>query len=512
MKKMKEKLKKNKTLILIIAIIIFTILLVGLISSHKVKIKIIGEQNIVINYKDNYKDKGAKVEVCTLFKCKDISSKIEIINKVNTEKIGNYEVIYKFKYKNKNYETKRKIAVKEKEPPQIILNGAEEVLVCPTKKYQEEGFEAKDNYDGDITNKVITDITDESITYSVSDSSNNKTSVIRKIKYGDEEKPTITLKGYSRISLNVGENYQESGYTVEDNCDDSLDSKVKITNNIDSNKIGTYYVNYEVEDSNGNKATATRTVVVYGFQTQDKDIYSATLTEYIKNQGYNISVGYYNLQTGYTYTYRPSTVYYGASLIKTLDALYIYNNASNGNINLDDTKTYESKYIHGYSAEMANKSIGEEVKLRDLVKYAITVSDNSAHVMLVDYIGFDNLKSYGNSLGATYALSGSDKYGSTTVYDQIAYWKAVYQMVNNTTYGSEVKSYFINGYANDLAFSGGPTIMHKFGDYNQSHHDAGIALTNSPYIIVVLTSEGYRNYSSIINDISQKVYNLNKLE
>lgn len=502
---------KKKELFLIILFVLLLFLIFCLIFTFKVNFELIGEKNVVIEYNNDYVDKGVKAEACLLWKCKNINSNVKKTNDVNNKKIGDYEVVYNLKFKNKNYKLKRTVKVIEKEPPVITLKGKNEVLVCPSKKYIEDGFTASDNYDGDITNGVISNVSNESIIYSVSDSSGNKTSITRNIKYEDKEKPVITLKGYSSLSVKLGTNYQEQGYSVSDNCDDSLDSKVKITGKVDTSKVGTYYIKYEVIDSSGNTASATRTIVVYDFQTQNKDIYNTSLNEYIKHQGYNISVGYYNLKTGYTYTYNPNVVYYGASLIKTLDALYIYNGASNGSINLDNTMTYESKYVHGYSAEMAKKSIGTKVKLRDLVKYAITVSDNSAHAMLVDYIGFNNLKSYGNSLGASYTLVGGDKYGSTTVYDQLSYWKAVYQMVNGTSYGSEVKSYFINNYANDLLFNGGPTFMHKFGDYNQYHHDVGIALIDNPYIIVILTNEGYRNYNSIISDISQKVYNLNKL-
>ena len=71
------------------------------------------------------------------------------------------------------------------------------------------------------------------------------------------------------------------------------------------------------------------------------------------------------------------------------------------------------------------------ISLRDLVKYAITVSDNSAHQMLVDYIGFTNLKKYGNSLGAKNTLIGGDNFGQIDTNDSIAYLTELYKFIND---------------------------------------------------------------------------------
>ena len=48
----------------------------------------------------------------------------------------------------------RTVEVVDKESPVITLTGDNEVLVCPGKEYEELGYKAEDNLDGDITNKV----------------------------------------------------------------------------------------------------------------------------------------------------------------------------------------------------------------------------------------------------------------------------------------------------------------------------------------------------------------------
>lgn len=51
--------------------------------------------------------------------------------------------------------------------------------------------------------------------------------------------------------------------------------------------------------------------------------------------------------------------------------------------------------------------------------------------------------------------------------------------------------------------------MHKYGKTNQYYHDVGIVLDDSPYIVVVLTTESYNDVQKIISDLSSKIYKLN---
>jgi hypothetical protein len=176
--------------------------------------------------------------------------------------------------------------------------------------------------------------------------------------------------------------------------------------------------------------------------------------------------------------------YYGASLVKTVDALYIYEKT-----NFDEAT-------------------------RQKVEKAISVSDNTAHNQLVRQIGIQNLREYGRGLGAKNFLTraNTDHFGNTTVYDQIAIWKHLYNFVNTNPKGSELKRYFINDYYSFMQFEGIPTTMHKYGWYGNFYHDVGIVYSDKPYLVVILTKHGAGNYKQIAKDLSQKIYELNKID
>lgn len=221
---------------------------------------------------------------------------------------------------------------------------------------------------------------------------------------------------------------------------------------------------------------------------------------------YNVAVYYEDLGSGFDFKYNENEVIYGASLIKLVDALYLYDN----HIDLNDTKLYEAKYIKGSSKGMDTRKVGEEITLHDLMKYSLTVSDNTAHVMLVDYIGYNTLRDYGRSLGATAILSGvgGEKYGNQTATDTNIYLKKAYEIMTNTNvydYGNLLREYMSNDYQNYLFLENETNIAHKYGSYSNYFHDIGIVFDENPYTISILTLHGKGNYKNIIKEIHTKI-------
>ena len=78
----------------------------------------------------------------------------------------------------------------------------------------------------------------------------------------DTEKPVITLKGNSEITLNQGDKYNDEGASATDNVDGDITSKIKVSGKVDITKSGTYTITYTVTDKAGNRTEVTRKVVV----------------------------------------------------------------------------------------------------------------------------------------------------------------------------------------------------------------------------------------------------------
>ena len=250
------------------------------------------------------------------------------------------------------------------------------------------------------------------------------------------------------------------------------------------------------------------------YNTYDDTPYLAAmeekLTAYLEN--YNVSVAFKDINTGYSYSYNSDKNYYAASTIKMLDAIYIYLNAYNGNLNLDTEVTYLAKHKMGSSLKMKDYKIGDKVSLRKLVEYAITVSDNTAHNMLVDYIGKNTLKEFGQSLGATTTLVGNDIFGTINNHDSMIYLETLNNLINNSgELGNELKSYFVNSDQNYLNFPDeGISASQKYGEYNSYYHANGIVYAKNPYLVSILTLHGYDDFEKVIRNINTEIYNLQK--
>ncbi|MCI8291568.1 MAG: DUF5011 domain-containing protein, partial [Clostridia bacterium] len=187
--------------------------------------------------------------------------------------------------------------------PVIMLTGKPNMEVELGTEYNDEGATASNNLGEDITGNIQTAIkfiakgTEEvqdvdtvdttklgtyTITYNVTDSEGVAAEeVTRTVKVVDKQKPIIGLKGESTVEVEVGDTYTDAGATAIDNYDGDITERVKTTiefvakgtetavevNTVDTTKLGTYTIKYNVTDSSDNTADeVTRTVKVVDTQ------------------------------------------------------------------------------------------------------------------------------------------------------------------------------------------------------------------------------------------------------
>lgn len=257
----KKDIKKNyllsKKIKLFIMIFIFIIIFVVLYCITP-KIVLNGDKVIEIPYGENYIEEGATAKH---FK-ENLTENIKITHAIDTSKVGRYEVTYTLKHGFYKIKNKRIVKIVDKKKPIIVLEGEQEVTICPNSEFQEIGYTAKDEYDGDITDKVKVKRKKDEVLYSVKDSSGNLYSITRKVNKIDKVEPEITLKGNSTMYLTPEDTFREPGYTASDNCSGDITDKVLVSGNVKVGKIGTYVLTYEVEDDSKNRVAVERKVII----------------------------------------------------------------------------------------------------------------------------------------------------------------------------------------------------------------------------------------------------------
>ena len=237
--------------------IILIILVLILIYFFIPKIKL-DSTEVTLNYNEKYSE--GKVSARNVFK--DYTKDLKVLGKVDTKKVGKYKINYVLNYGMLILKKTKTVNVVDKKDPVITLKGNTDITLCPGCKYEEEGFSATDEYDGDLTDKVIKEQLKDKIVYTVEDSSKNRVSVERKIKEEDKEAPVITLNGYENVTIYKGNVYVEEGASATDNCDGDITSLIEISGTVDNTKVGVYEITYTVKDKSGNTTSVKRKVSV----------------------------------------------------------------------------------------------------------------------------------------------------------------------------------------------------------------------------------------------------------
>ena len=257
--------------VLLLIIGVLTMSILWQVNEFSLKLTMNGPQEVTIEYGGTYEELGAEAIFRGTVFSQD-PSKIEVTTKgqVDPTTVGTYHIDYTVKH-TVNYAfgevvltdyARRTVHIVDTVPPEISLTTDPDAFTFPGQPYEEEGYTATDNYDGDLTDKVICSEKDGVVTYTVSDSSGNTTEAERVIVYGDPVPPELVLLGDAAITVKLGTAYNEPGYTATDNCDGDITDRVTVSGHVDTSKIGTYTLLYTVQDSFENEVSLSRTVQV----------------------------------------------------------------------------------------------------------------------------------------------------------------------------------------------------------------------------------------------------------
>lgn len=173
-------------------------------DSVKPTLKLKGSTVYKVSYGSKYVDPG--------YSAKDnydgdLTKNVIVSGTVDTYKIGSYKINYSIVDSSGNKITKvRTVKVIDDKSPVITLSGGNSIKIEVNSSYNEYGYSARDNYDGDLTDDVyVSGKVNPNIPgvyevfYSVSDSFGNYRSVIRTVQVGDQS--DIDALNYIKVSI-----------------------------------------------------------------------------------------------------------------------------------------------------------------------------------------------------------------------------------------------------------------------------------------------------------------------
>ncbi len=224
-----------------------------------------GEMDMTLDYGETFLDPGIKVEFSgTRFfnEGLPVDAALSREGTVDTQRTGTYTLIYRANYLWFHARAERVIHIVDRRAPELTLEGPAEKYIRPDQVYEEPGYSAWDDYDGDLTDRVQTREEEDGIHYWVEDQAGNRTEQTRLVHYDDTVPPEITLTGESSMEIYTATPYEEPGYTGWDNCDGDITELVTVEGTVNPYHSGEYTLTYTLTDSFGNTTQVERKVTV----------------------------------------------------------------------------------------------------------------------------------------------------------------------------------------------------------------------------------------------------------
>ena len=231
-------------------------------------ITLVGGSAITVNLDEPYVDLGSTAVDNV---DGDISDLVVVGgDTVDTSKGGIYTITYNIidVAGNAALERTRRITIQDVAAP--IVSPPENITVAATDDLGTADSDtsiiaflaaatANDTIDGDVNvthnAPAIFPIGTTIVTFSAIDSDSKTGASQATVTITDQTAPVITLTGESSISLFRDQDYNEAGYSAEDNVDGDMSANVVVGGEtVDTTTLGTYTVTYNLTDSAGNDA------------------------------------------------------------------------------------------------------------------------------------------------------------------------------------------------------------------------------------------------------------------
>ena len=253
----------------------------------------------------------------------------------------------------------------------------------------------------------------------------------------------------------------------------------------------------------------------------------------IEKSGADVGIAFHTLDGKYEWYSRADESFHAASTMKVPVLIELFHQVKDGKLKLSDPLAVQNEFRSiadgsPFKLDAADdseadlyKAEGQTRTISQLAELMITVSSNFATNLLIEKLGVENIRATVHSLGAE----------GMNVLRGVEDGKAFEKGMNNTTTArglATLMTAIADGKAVDAESSkqmikilerqkfneaipaGLPTgtvVAHKTGDITKVHHDAAIAYTRRPFVLVILVrgitedKEAYKLMAAIARDL-----------
>lgn len=248
---------------------------------------------------------------------------------------------------------------------------------------------------------------------------------------------------------------------------------------------------------------------------QDFYDYLDELQNVIANSDFNMSFSYENMDTGSSISYNDTRRFATCSTIKTPFVASLLKSGIDLSEKVAKTVNWSGDYGLAAKAKM-----GTEFTARQLIKYTIQRSDNTAYYNLVKHFGYTQFNNDLYSIGANYSLGNSWIFTYCTSADMLKCYKEIYKYGEQTDRGKWLTELMTDTDVNrqiGKALDGKYKVSQKYGsDWSEKqYHDCAIVYADSPFVLCIFTNQYpetdqsdkvFQKIANIIDRINNVIY------
>ncbi len=231
----------------------------------------------------------------------------------------------------------------------------------------------------------------------------------------------------------------------------------------------------------------------------------------LKGYKKRISVIAYPIDGENGFSYNSGDGYFSACTIKAAYVFSLVRYLEREEYDLSTKLTYKEKHYFGGSGTIRYSSFGSRYSVDYLITQALSISDNVAYVMLLDYFGRSFHNEYMDELGCESLKTNGMWAPKATTEDFVVIWNELYDYFREGTEYSEVYrkactnsdfTYLAEGMTDwDYSHKSG----HNYGS-NPAYNDVILVWKERPYILAVFTaSEGNTADQTVVSGVAELV-------
>lgn len=198
-----------------------------------------------------------------------------------------------------------------------------------------------------------------------------------------------------------------------------------------------------------------------------------------------MSLYYCDIESGYEIYINPGVHYPIASTVKIPFCVLIYEKIAAGEIDPERILTYEKRHYFGGTGVIVEGDFGQQFTVLELLKLAITRSDNVAYEMLKDLVSWEEFDAYLLENGASHEEDRRRSKQKICSESAKAYGMILRNfLVSDNPYVETFKADLLST-RNKMIVSHYP-VYRKYGWTNFAFHDIAYVDAPHPYIFAVL--------------------------